>query len=92
MSDSTVPKCKDCSNYDEHFILGLKKQLLGKIAFETNKDLANLKYNLGLCNHVDATIVLTQYVDILDRLLECDSCLKEENVEEIISTIKNKLN
>ena len=70
MSDSTVPKCKDCGNYDEHFILGLKKQLLGKIAFETNKDLANLKYNLGLCNHVDATIVLTQYVDILDRLLD----------------------
>ena len=70
----------------------IKHQVLNKIALETNKDLANLKYNLGLCNHVDATIVLTQYVDILDRLLECDKCMEGQDVEEIVSTIKNKLN
>jgi len=91
MSDSTMPKCKGCGNYDEKFIENLKHQVLNKIALETNKDLANLKYNLGLCNHISQTNHLYQYVDILDRLLECDKCMEGQDVEEIVSTIKNKL-
>lgn len=91
MSDSTLPKCENCGNYDADFIEELKAKVYRKIAFETSKDLSNLKYDLGLCSHIEATVVLSQYIDILDRLLECDSCLKDEDVESIVSTIKNKL-
>jgi len=91
MSENVMPRCKNCGNYNEEFIEGLKKKLLNKIALESNKDLSNLKYGLGLCDHIDSTNILIQYVDVLDRLLDCDKCMSGMKVEDIVSAIKNKL-
>lgn len=90
MSTNTLT-CDGCGAYDKDFIEDLKESIYNKIGLETSKDLNNLKYDLDLCVDLDYTENLVQYLDILDRLLECDSCLKDEDVPSIISTIKNKL-
>lgn len=81
----------ECGNYDEEFILHLQSQIYTKLAYVTNRDLANIKYNLGIeCNVLDFQLLNT-YAEMLDKLLQCSTCYSCIKIEDVISQIKNKI-
>ncbi len=81
-----------CANYDSEFICDLLKQVDAKISLITNKDYKNNVYNLGLkfdaTDHTD----LIDLRNILNKILKCDSCYEDINIEDVVSLTKNKLN
>lgn len=81
-----------CGNYNEEFICNLLSQVSNKIALITNKDYKNHIYNLGL--KVDATIHgnLIDIHNILNKILKCDSCYEDFDIEDIVNLTKNLLN
>ena len=81
-----------CNNYDEEFIADLLKQVQNKISLITNKDYKNSIYNLGLHYDVTNHSNLLDIENILNKILKCDACYEDFNIEDIVSLTKNLLN
>jgi len=86
--------CPNCNNYTIDFLEDLKEQLKCKISNIASRDLINSKL---LLNNKKTPIgaediTLVSYISILDEIIHCSSCYKDENIEDIVSEIKNKLN
>jgi hypothetical protein len=81
----------NCGVYNEEFIENLKSQIDGKLAYVTNRDIANNKYNLGINENILDYEFLNTYSNILEKILKCTDCFADLNVEDIISQIKNKI-
>lgn len=81
----------ECGNYNEEFILSLQSQVYSKLAFVTNRDIANIKYNLGMKEDVLDYQLLDTYASILDKILSCSTCYECMKIEDVVSQIKNKL-
>lgn len=79
-------------NYDGVFIKQLLSQVEGKIALVSNKDYKNNVYNLGHKNTLHTHSNLIDMRNILDKILECNSCYEDFNIEDVISTAKNLIN
>lgn len=81
----------ECGNYDSKFIENLQSQIYTKLAYVTNRDLANIKYNLGMeCDVLDFQM-LDEYAEILDKILQCTTCFQGQKIEDVVSQIKNKI-
>ena len=78
-------------NFDNRFIEDLKSEISTKIAFLTNRDIANIKYNIGLNEDVTDYFFLPQYLEILDGILKCNKCYEFEQIASIVQNIKNQL-
>ena len=78
-------------NVDSTFIQDLITEIQVKIAYVTNRNIANIKYNLGMNEDVDDYFFLPQYIQILEGILSCENCYKDEKIQDIISQIKNQL-
>lgn len=81
----------NCGVYNEAFIENLRSEVLDKIAYITNRDIANQKYNLGLKEELNEYNLLPDYIVILDKILKCSTCYRGFKIEDIISQIKNQL-
>lgn len=81
-----------CGNYNEDFITCLLKEVDDKIALLSNKDYKNNIYNLGLCVHVSKYMKLIQFKEILEKVMNCNSCYDSLKIEDIVSQVKNELN
>lgn len=78
-------------NINAEFIDGLIEEIQVKIAYVTNRDIANIKYNLGINEDVDDYFFLPQYIEILNGILACNKCYESEQIQNIVSNIKNQL-
>jgi len=81
-----------CGNYDYDFICSLKKQVEDKIALVSNKDYKNNIYNLGLNSNITSYTDLIDISEILEKILKCNTCYCDLEIEDIISMVKSKLN
>lgn len=81
-----------CGNYNDEFICNLLKQVDDRIALITNKDYKNNVYNLGLKFDATDHSDLIDLRNILDKILKCDSCYEDIDIEDVVSLTKNKLN
>jgi len=81
----------ECGNYNEEFIQNLQNQIYIKLAYVTNRDLANIKYNLGMKEDVLDYSLLNTYAEILDKIMKCSTCFGCMKIEDVVSQIKNKL-
>ena len=81
-----------CGNYNEEFICDLLKQVDDKIALVTNKDYKNSVYNLGMDFYATEYSDLIDIHNILNKILKCNSCYEDVNIEDVVSMVKNKLN
>jgi len=81
-----------CNNYDEEFITDLLKQVQNKISLITNTDYKNNIYNLGLKLDVTHHSNLLDIENILNKILKCNSCYEDFDIEDIVSLTKNLLN
>lgn len=90
---SVNTNCPDCNHYTTNFLEDLKDQIKCKISNIASKDLINNKLFLNNKSAINLeNITLISYINILDEIIRCSSCYKNENIEDIISEIKNKLN
>lgn len=90
---SVNTNCPNCNHYTNDFLEDLKDQLKCKLSDIASKDLINRKLFLNnkfTVNIEDITLI--SYINILDEIIHCSSCYKDENIENIVSEIKNKLN
>lgn len=91
---SVNTNCPNCNNYTVDFLEDLKEQLKCKISNTASRDLINSKLFLNNKKPIidSEDITLVSYIGILDEIIHCSSCYKDENIEDIVSEIKNKLN
>lgn len=78
--------------YTEDFVEDLISEVESKIALISNKDYKNNIYNLGLCNNLDIASDLIAVRDILNKILKCNTCYCDTNIQDVITIAKNKLN
>ena len=81
-----------CGNYNDEFICDLLKQVDNKIALVTNKDYKNSVYNLGLKSKATDYSDLIDIHNILNKILKCNSCYEDIDIEDVVTLTKNKLN
>jgi len=81
-----------CGNYNDEFICNLLKQVDSKIALVTNKDYKNNVYNLGLKSNATEHSDLIDIHNILNKILKCNSCYEDIDIEDVVNLVKNKLN
>ena len=89
---ATVDPKPACGNYNEEFICDLLKQVDNKIALVTVRDYKNSAYNLGLKKYVNNYSYLIDIHNILTKILKCNTCYADVNIEDVVSMVKNKLN
>jgi len=80
------------ANYNNEFICNLLKQVDNKVALGADKDYKNSIYVLGLKTNLDHYEELTELSEILNRVLKCEDCYKDLDIEDIVNKVKNKLN
>lgn len=80
------------ANYNSDFICNLLKEVDNKIAFGADKDYKNQIYVLGLNVNLMHYEDLTELSEILDRVLKCEDCYADLDIEDIINKVKNKIN
>lgn len=81
----------DCG-WGEEDILNLQLQIDKKLAKSVNRFRSSQKFDLGLTLSDDLYLKLSEYKELLTKLLYCDSCYKDYKIGDIISLIKNKIN
>lgn len=80
-----------CSNYNDEFICNLLKQVDDKIALVTNKDYKNQIYDLGMKFQATNYSDLIDISNILNKILKCNSCYADIEIEDVVSMVKDKL-
>jgi len=78
--------------YNEDELCGLLKEVNDKIALVSNRDYKNSIYNLGINKSIENYKDLLSMSSILDKILKCNSCYEDIDLEEVVSNIKSKLN
>lgn len=80
-------------NYNNEFIGCLLKEVDDKISLISNKDYKTQIYNLGKSKNPASYSDLLFCHDILEKVLKCDSCFKQNDIciEDVVSVVKNKL-
>ena len=74
------------------FIANLQKDISKALAKKINLKNTSDKYDLNYCFKLDLYLKLAEYKNILKRISNCDSCFKDYNISDIVSSIKNNLN
>lgn len=80
------------SDINDQFINDLQKRVSKALAKKINLKNTSDKYDLNYCFKLDLYLKLAEYNKILERITQCDSCFKDYNISDIISSIKNNLN
>ena len=80
------------SDINDQFINDLQKRVSKALAKKINLKNTSDKYDLNYCFKLDLYLKLAEYNKILERITHCDSCFKDYNISDIISSIKNNLN
>lgn len=80
------------SDINSEFITNLQKAVSKALAKKINLKNTSDKYDLNYCFKLDLYLKLAEYKNILERVLHCDSCFKDYNISDIVSSIKNNLN
>lgn len=80
------------SDINDQFINDLQKKVSKALAKKINLKNTSDKYDLNYCFKLDLYLKLAEYNKILERITHCDSCFKDYNISDIISSIKNNLN
>lgn len=80
------------SDINDQFINDLQKKISKALAKKINLKNTSDKYDLNYCFKLDLYLKLAEYNKILERITHCDSCFKDYNISDIISSIKNNLN
>jgi hypothetical protein len=78
-------------NYNEEFVLCLIRDVEKKLALVSNKDYKNIVYGLNLKSSIFQYKDLVHIIRILNRILECNSCYQDFEIEDIVSMVKNEL-
>lgn len=81
----------DCG-YSTENIESLQLSIDSKLSKVVNRYRTSQKYDLGLCMNQDEYLSLADYSRILTRILNCDTCFEDYEIEDIVSLIKNKIN
>ena len=80
------------SDINDQFIEDLQKAISKALAKKINLKNTSDKYDLNYCFKQDLYLKLAEYKNILKRISNCDSCFKDFNISDIVSSIKNNLN
>jgi hypothetical protein len=80
------------SDINSEFIANLQKDISKALAKKINLKNTSDKYDLNYCFKLDLYLKLAEYKNILKRISNCDSCFKDYNISDIVSSIKNNLN
>ena len=78
-------------NYNEEFVSCLIRDVEKKISLVANKDYKNAIYGLNLKTDIAKYKDLVHISRILNRILECNSCYEDFEIEDIVSMVKNEL-
>lgn len=81
-----------CGNYNEEFLCNLLSQVDDKIALVSNRDYKDKIYNLGINKDASNYTDLLEYSRILNRILKCNTCYEDVDLESTVSNIKSMLN
>lgn len=80
------------TNYDSEFLCNLLKQIDDKISLISDKDYKNNIYDLGLNINLSRYQSLLDLRDIIQRVIDCNACYEEFDIEDIIFVAKNIIN
>jgi hypothetical protein len=78
--------------YNLGFVENLQKEIDKKSAKAINKHLASVRNDLGLCVNEKAIQDLSVFYNILEKIKYCSPCFSENDIKDIVSLVKNKLN
>lgn len=79
-------------NYNFDFVQGLQNQVDNMLAAKINRQRTSEKNDLGICFNKENYWELGVYSRILKQISYCNSCFKDEDIEDITGIIKNNIN
>lgn len=89
---NTFPIDNNLSAYTIEFVQDVLLQLNKKIARLSKTEMHSSKNDLSCNIDKQSFKRLTVYKNILEGILVCNPCYKNQNIEEIVSLVKNEIN